>query len=101
MCQRGDESAVLQGHRVEAFALAAHVNPNNCPSYLIHREASAHRLPRRIHPYLTALVPLQQWPLYLPPSAYVMVPWAVGLPLLFFSPMYSMWLRLGHLLIFC
>ena len=60
MCQRGDKRSVLQGHRVKAFALAAYVNPNNCRSYLIHREASAHRQLRRIHPHLTALVPLQQ-----------------------------------------
>ena len=60
MCERGDKRSVLQGHPVKAFALAAHINPNNCRSYLIHREASAHRQPHRIHPHLTPTLQLQQ-----------------------------------------
>ena len=62
MCQRGDKRSVMQGHRVKAFARAAYVNPNNCRSYLIHREASAYRVPHRLHPHRIAFVPLQQQP---------------------------------------
>ena len=46
MCQRGDKRSVLQSYRVEAFALAAYVNPNNCNSYSVHSEASAYPTPR-------------------------------------------------------
>ena len=64
MCQRGDKRSVLQSDRMEAFALAANVNPNNSSSYPIHSEASVYasppHLPQRIHPQLAALVPFEQ-----------------------------------------
>ena len=46
MCESGHKNSVLQGHRVEAFALAANVNANYRSSYAIHCEASAYPAPR-------------------------------------------------------
>ena len=62
MCKRGDKRSVLQSHRVKTFALATYVNANYRSSYLIHCEASAYRVPHRIHPHRIAFVPLQQQP---------------------------------------